>query len=129
MAQATASPRRTSRKASSVFVGDRVAGLLALVLDIFLAVMLVLAYRGDKVAVPGGHAVTLTAVTTALTIVGHLGILRGLRWGFLLSVALSAWGLFNEGVPSGPHLLLSTNLWMLAYGAFRLGSAYGPRLR
>ena len=132
MSKAASLPRsrRIAKTGSKGYLPDRIAGGLAMALDAVLLLM-------DGMSVRGAHAAHLVATRETMVglgmlaagFVAHVGVFRGSRWGFGLAGALAAWGLVTMGGPAGVPVLLSTNLWMLLYAAFRLGSAYGPKAR
>lgn len=108
------------------FLPDRIVGGLAVGLDAFALVLLVMFVHGQRWSL--SHVKTIDAFVLGLGLISHVGVFRGARWGFLLAAGLAAWGLVDSGVPAGYRVVLSTNLCMLAYAAFRLGSVYGPKV-
>lgn len=132
MSKAASLPRsrRVAKAGAKGTLPDRIAGGLAMALDAVLLLM-------HGMSVRGAHAAHLVATreamvglgTLAVAFVAHAGVFRGTRWGFVVTAALAAWGLVTMGGPAGVPVVLSTNLWLLLYAAFRLGSAYGPKAR
>ena len=128
---ATLSRRSPKAKASGKgYLPDRVAGGVAMALDALAIAMAARIVDGIHAAgLSLAHGRTLDYAVLALNLVGHIGVFRGARWGFALAGALAAWGLLSLGLTRGFPVVLSTNLWMLLYAAFRLGSVYGPKAR